>query len=233
MGTRFDMNLRKLPVGLLIALGLVIALVVVGVGYYNSFVTKENDVEGQWQQVEVQYQRRFDLIPNLVQAAKGAQIQEQKIFGDIAEARTRYAQGSNPEERVAAANDLESGLGRLLAVFENYPQISSNENILRLQDELAGTENRISVERRRYNDIVRSYNTSVSRFPGVLFAGIFGHDKKTYFESDVAAADAPRVSFEDDDDTTKETGTGDDGAAPDADTEAPATPNAPASADEG
>lgn len=184
-------------IALIVILGLIVIGIMIGVGSYNGFAKKSNDVDGQWSQVEVQYQRRIDLIPNLVAAAKGAQVQEQKIFGDIAEARTRYTSGGSPESRVEAANQLEGSLGRLLAVFENYPQIQSNQNILRLQDELAGTENRIAVERRRYNDLVRDYNKSLSVIPGRLFGALFGFDKKTYFAPQAGAENAPAVSFED------------------------------------
>lgn len=178
-----------------ILIAAVLALLLMTGGYYNGFTRRANAIEGQWKQVEVQYQRRFDLIPNLVEAAKGAQVQEQKIFGDIAEARTRYASGRSAEERVDAANDLEGGLSRLLAVFENYPQISSNQNILALQNQLEGTENRISVERRRYNEEVQGYNTSVDVLPGKLFAGLLGFDKKSYFDAEAGSEQAPEVKF--------------------------------------
>ena len=177
---------------------LVILIVVIGlsaVGYYNSFVRQSNQIDGQWKQVEVQYQRRFDLIPNLVEAAKGAQGQEQKVFGDLAAARASYAGASTNDEKAAAASQVETSLGRLLAIFENYPDLKSNETILKLQDELAGTENRVATERRRYNEDVQAYNTSVTVFPGSLFANMFGYDKHTYFEAAAGSENAPQVDF--------------------------------------
>lgn len=163
--------------------------------YYNSFVTKTNSIDGQWKQVEVQYQRRFDLIPNLIESVKGIQNQEQKIFGDVNAARAAYAGAKTPEDRVGAANQLEGSLSRLIAVFENYPQIKSDQAVLRLMDELSGTENRIAVERRRYNEIVQGYNTSVSVIPGRLFATIFGYSPRQYFESKPGSDVPPQVKF--------------------------------------
>ncbi len=164
-------------------------------GYYNSFVSKQQAVDSQWAQVENQYQRRYDLIPNLVAAVKGALKQEQKVFGDIAEARKGYAGARTTEEKVAAANQMESALSRLLVIVENYPQLKSNENVRDLMVELEGTENRISVERRRYNEEVRAYNTAIRKFPGVVFAGIYGFEKRSYFESEASAKKAPKVDL--------------------------------------
>ena len=148
------------PFTIIIAIIIISALV--AVGYYNSFVSQTNAIEGQWKQVEVQYQRRVDLIPNLVESVKGLQKQEQKIFGDVSAARANYVGAKNAEGKVQAANQLEGALSRLIAIFENYPQIKSDQAVLKLMDELAGTENRVAVERRRYNEIVQGYNTSVS-----------------------------------------------------------------------
>lgn len=178
------------------ALVIIVAVLVLATGsYYNSFVSQTNAIEGQWKQVEVQYQRRYDLIPNLVESAKGIQKQEQKVFGDLAQARASYAGAKTTDQRVQAANQLEGSLSRLLVIFENYPQLKSDQAVLRLQDELAGTENRIAVERRRYNEIVQSYNTSVGTLPGKLFAGVFGFAPKTYFQSASGSENAPKVSF--------------------------------------
>lgn len=180
----------------LIAIVAVVALVgVIFGGYYNSFVSKQQAVDSQWAQVENQYQRRYDLIPNLVAAVKGVLKQEQKVFGDIAEARKGYAGARTTEEKVAAANQMESALSRLLVIVENYPQLKSNENVRDLMVQLEGTENRISVERRRYNEEVRSYNTAVKKFPGVVFAGIFGFEERSYFESAASAKQAPKVDL--------------------------------------
>lgn len=172
-----------------------IVLVFVAVGYYNSFVTQVNAIEGQWKQVEVQYQRRVDLIPNLVESVKGIQKQEQKIFGDVSAARANYVGAKSPEEKVQAANQLEGSLSRLLAIFENYPQIKSDQAVVKLMDELAGTENRVAVERRRYNEFVQSYNTSVSTLPGKLFASVMGFQPKSYFQAAPGSENAPKVSF--------------------------------------
>ena len=182
--------LKKVPLLGIIA-AVVVFLVVVAGGYYNSFVTQNNAIDGQWKQVEVQYQRRFDLIPNLVEATKGLMQQEQKVFGDIAAARAAYAGSPSPE----TANQVESALGRLLAIVENYPQLKSDQTVLRLQDELAGTENRVAVERRRDNELVQGYNTSVSTIPGVLFANIFGSKPRVYFNAIPGAETAPQVKF--------------------------------------
>lgn len=184
----------------IIAVGaIVLLLVVIGAtlgGYYNSFVSKSQAVDNQWAQVETQYQRRFDLIPNLVSATKATLKQEQKVFGDIAEARTRYSGAQSTGERVQAANQLESALGRLLVIMENYPQLRSNETVQQLMAQLEGTENRIAVERRRFNDVATQYNISVKRFPGVMFAGLFGFDAKPLFKSEAGAEKAPKVDLE-------------------------------------
>jgi LemA protein len=184
---------------LVLFMGIFIGLIVIGAfmatSFYNSFVSQSNAIDGQWKQVEVQYQRRFDLIPNLVESAKGVMVQEQKIFSDLANARANYAGAQTPEQKVGAANQVENSLGRLLAIFENYPQIKSDQAVLRLMDELAGTENRVSVERRRYNELVQKYNTSVQTLPGNLFAGWFGFKTKTYFESTPGSENAPQVKF--------------------------------------
>ncbi len=176
-------------------LGILAAIILVAVGYYNSFTTKSNAIEGQWKQVEVQYQRRVDLVPNLVASVKGLQKQEQKIFSDVENSRLAYTQAQNPDQKVAAANQLEGSLGRLIAIFENYPQIKSDQAVLALMDELSGTENRISVERRRYNDLVQSYNTSVGVLPGSIFASILGFHSKQYFNAAPGSENAPKVSF--------------------------------------
>ena len=171
--------------------GIIVVLALVAGSYYNSFVTQKNAIDGQWKQVEVQYQRRFDLIPNLVEATKGLMKQEQTVFEGVANARAAYA--GNPSAQTATK--MESALGRLLAVVENYPQLKSDQTVLRLQDELAGTENRIAVERGRYNDLVKNYNTSVSTFPGVIFANIFGFSTRDYFNAATGTENAPAVKF--------------------------------------
>lgn len=165
------------------------------VSFYNSLITKTQAIDNQWAQVETQYQRRFDLIPNLVNSVEGIMAQEQVVFGQIAEARTRYSGATTTEEKVKAATELESALGRLLVIMENYPQLRSAENVSQLMDELAGTENRIAVERRRFNDFVRDYNTSIKKFPANLIAGTFGFSERSYFEAAEGAQLAPEVEI--------------------------------------
>ncbi len=178
------------------ALGLVVVLGVVSiVGFYNGLVTKTTNIDGQWAQVETQYQRRFDLIPNLVNTVRGLFEQEQEVFGDIAEARTRYSGAATVDEKVAAAGELEGALARLLVIIENYPEIKSDAAVISLMDELAGTENRVSVERRRFNDLVRDYNTAIKRFPGNLVAPMLGFSERAYFEAAEGAEAAPTVEF--------------------------------------
>jgi len=165
------------------------------VGFYNNLVTKTQAVDNQWAQVETQYQRRFDLIPNLVSSVEGIMTQEQAVFGQIAEARTRYSGATTVEEKARAATQVESALGRLLVIMENYPELRSAENVSQLMDELAGTENRVAVERRRYNDLVRDYNTTIKKFPANLIAGTFGFNERSYFEAAEGAEQAPEVEI--------------------------------------
>ena len=162
---------------------------------YNGLVTKSQNIDGQWAQVETQYQRRFDLIPNLVNSVKGIFTQEQEVFGQIAEARTRYSGAQTVDAKAEAATQVESALARLLVIVENYPQLQSNKAVQSLMDELAGTENRISVERKRFNDQVRDYNTTVKRFPTNLAANMFNFDARAYFEAVEQAATAPKVEL--------------------------------------
>lgn len=177
----------------LVAVALVAGLSLVG--FYNSLVSQRELVDNQWAQVETQYQRRFDLIPNLVNSVKGIMAQEQAVFGQIAEARTRYSGAVTAEERVLAADQVESALGRLLVVMENYPELRSSENVTQLMDELAGTENRVAVERKRYNDLVRGYNVMTKKFPASLIAGVFGFEPKPFFEATEAATTPPAVDL--------------------------------------
>lgn len=176
-----------------------VAVVVIIIGYgwtsYNRFVSASVAVDGQWAQVETQYQRRFDLIPNLVNTVKGIAKQEQTVFGQIADARTRYAGATNVESKVRAANDMETGLARLLVIAENYPTLTSSASYQNLMVQLEGTENRISVERGRYNDQVKAYDLLVKTFPSNVAASIFGFSEKSYFQADQGAAQAPTVSF--------------------------------------
>lgn len=164
---------------------------------FNGFVTGQQKVETSWAQVESQYQRRFDLIPGLVNATKGILKQEQKIFGDIAEARTHYAgTTSGSEERVEATNQMETALSRLMVIIENYPQLNSNQTIQALMDELAGTENRINIARERYNESVRTWNTQVQTFPSSFVANIYGFKIKSYFQAQNGANNSVPVNLE-------------------------------------
>lgn len=181
--------------GVLAFLGLVVGLNILGT--YNDLIKRNEVVSTNWAQVETQYQRRFDLIPNLVNATKGFLRQEQKVFGDIAEARTRYAgTAAGSDERVRATNGLESALSRLLVIIENYPVLQSNQTVRELMDELSGTENRISVSRQRYNEVVRDYNVRVKTFPANLIAGLFGFEEKPFFESEEGSEKAPNVNLD-------------------------------------
>ncbi len=178
---------------------IIIAVIVILAGYfgitYNKLVSARTSADAQWAQVETQYQRRFDLIPNLVNAVKGVMKQETAVFGAIADARTRYAGAATPDAKAAAASEVESSFARLLVVMENYPQLQSASNVQTLQAQIEGTENRISTERGRYNDDVRSYNLAVSRFPSSLVASMFGFDSRAYFEAAAGTEVAPTVQF--------------------------------------
>jgi LemA protein len=162
---------------------------------YNRFVSQEEAIKGQWAQVENQLQRRNDLIPNLVQTVKGYASHEQEVFKAVADSRARLAGARSPEESIAAANEQSSALARLLAIVENYPQLKANEQFNRLSDELAGTENRIAVERMRYNERVQAYNTQRRQFPANLTAGIFGFKEYPFFKAPEPAKQVPKVSF--------------------------------------
>ncbi len=166
------------------------------VGHRNEMVRKRETVNAAWSQVDVVLQRRADLIPNLVETVKGFATHEEKVFGDIAAARAAMAGAKTPQEKIAANGQLDSALSRLLVVVENYPQLRSNENFLRLQDELAGTENRIAIERRRYNETVQDYNTYISLFPNNIVASLSGFTRNdAYFKTEEGARQAPRVNF--------------------------------------
>ena len=167
------------------------------VGRRNQMAIKREAVNAAWAQVDVVLQRRADLIPNLVETVKGIAAQEQKVFGDIAAARAALIGARTPADKIAANGQLDSALSRLLVVVENYPQLRSNENFMRLQDELAGTENRIAVERRRYNEAVQDYNTYISLFPNTLIASLAGFARNdAYFKTEEGARQAPKVNFD-------------------------------------
>src|SRR5437660_9264515 len=185
----------------LIAVVVILGLIVLAFfGMYvstkNTLVQKNEAVKSAWSQVDVVLQRRADLIPNLVETVKGYAKQEQTVFGDIAKARSALLSAGTPQEKIAANGQLDGAIGRLLLVVENYPQLKSNENFLRLQDELAGTENRIAVERKRYNDTLRDYNTYVQQFPNSFFAGIAGFKpNEAFLEASPGSMEVPKVNF--------------------------------------
>ena len=185
----------------LIVVLIVIALIaLIGFGQYvsvrNTLVTKNESVKAAWSQVDIVLQRRADLIPNLVETVKGFAQQEQTVFGDIAKARSALLSAGSPTEKIAANQQLDGALGRLLLIVENYPQLRSNENFLRLQDELAGTENRIAVERKRYNDALQDYNIYIQKFPNNIFAGWAGfRPNDAYFAASEGSRQVPRVNF--------------------------------------
>ncbi len=175
-----------------------IALLAFGqyVGVRNTLVTKNEAVKASWSQVDIVLQRRADLIPNLVETVKGYAQQEQTVFGDIAKARSALLSAGSPQDKIAANQQLDGALGRLLLIVENYPQLKSNENFLRLQDELAGTENRIAVERKRYNDTLQDYDTYIQKFPNNIYAGWAGFKpNEAYFAATEQSRQVPKVNF--------------------------------------
>jgi len=189
--------------GLLVVLGivgvLVLALLMVGGSFIsakNQMVAKDQTVKAAWSEVDVQLQRRADLIPNLVETVKGFTKEESTVFGDIANARAGLLNAQGPEAEIAANGRLDSAFGRLLALTENYPQLRSSEQFMRLQDELAGTENRISVARRRYNTALQDFNTFILQFPNSIWAGMAGfHENKAFFTASPGAQAVPNVKF--------------------------------------
>lgn len=180
-------------------IGILVVVLLIGfwtVGIYNGLVGRDQSVKQSWAQVENQLQRRYDLIPNLVETVKGYAKHEKELFENVAAARSAWAGAKTSGQKVAAANQVEGFLGRLIAVAENYPVLRASENFRALQDELAGTENRVAVARMRYNDAVQDYNTAARRVPTVFFVNLFGFDKeKTFFESAKEAKEAPKVKF--------------------------------------
>ena len=189
--------------GLLIGLGVVGVLVLAVLMVFGSYVSAKNQmvakdeiVKSTWSDVDVQLERRADLIPNLVETVKGFTKEESTVFGDIANARAGMLNAQGPQGKIEANGKLDSALGRLLLLTENYPQLRSSDQFMRLQDELAGTENRITVARKRYNDSLRDYNTFVRQFPNSIWAGIAGFKENTaFFEATSAARTVPSVKF--------------------------------------
>jgi LemA protein len=190
-GTRFPARRPRLPVPALLA-----ALLLAGSGCgYNTMVERKEQVQAAWSQVENQLQRRNDLIPNLVEVTKGYASHEKEIFENLANARAKLIGAGTREEQIDAANEVSSALSRLLVLTENYPNLKADAQFARLSDELAGTENRISTERRRYNEVVQSYNTYIKSLPTSLYAGWLGFAQEKYFEAPQEARQVPRVQF--------------------------------------
>lgn len=180
-----------------IAIIVIVVLAVVWYGFstYNTLVTLSVNADAQWKQVGVDYQRRFDLIPNLVESVKGVMTQEKDVFTAIADARTRYSGATTVDERAKAAGQVESALGRLLVITENYPQLKSSETVQTLMSEIEGSENRIGVERMRFNEAVKAYNLKVMRLPSSIVASLTGFETREYFEAAAGAEKAPQVKF--------------------------------------
>jgi LemA protein len=185
--------------GALVAVGIVFILLLVvlvpACSSYNRCVSLDEACESAWANVEAVLQRRFDLVPNLVNTVKGFAKQERELLTEVTRLRSQWSEAKTVNQKTQAASMLEGALGRLMVVVERYPDLKSNTNFLALQDELAGTENRIAVERRRYNDAVRIYNTTIRRFPERFYANLFGFERRTPFEAAAGAETAPRVEF--------------------------------------
>lgn len=184
---------------LLIVVGILVVIILISFSYlkgtYNSLVTMDESVKGAWAQVENQLQRRYDLIPNYVETVKGYASHEKEVFVKVTEARSKVAGAGSISDKIKANNQLSSALSRLLLVVERYPDLKANTNFIRLQDELAGTENRIAVERRRFNETVKAYNIKIRTFPTNIMAGMFGFEKATFFEVPKERQEAPKVKF--------------------------------------
>lgn len=176
-------------IGILLLIGLYV------ISTYNGLVSLNESIDNQWAQVESQYQRRFDLIPNLVESVKGVMKQEKDVFTAIADARTRYAGAKSVDEKAGAATQVESAFARLLVIMENYPQLRSVETVTNLMSQLEGTENRISVERMRFNDLVKNFNVTIKRVPANIVAGMLGYKERAYFQSAPEAKTAPKVDL--------------------------------------
>jgi LemA protein len=195
----WEENMSKTLKTVLIIVGILVLVVLVPLMYlkstYNGLVTLDEGVKAAWAQVENQLQRRFDLIPNYVETVKGYAKHEKEVFIKVTEARSRVAGAASIDDKIGANNQLSSALARLLVVVERYPELKANTNFIRLQDELAGTENRIAVERRRYNESVKVFNIKIRRFPTNMIAGMFGFEKATFFEVPEERQEAPKVKF--------------------------------------
>lgn len=186
------MNGKWVAIGLAV---LIILAAMSGIGSYNNLVAMDETVSQKWSDVDTQLQRRLDLIPNLVQTVKGFAAHEQEVIQSVTDARARLAGAKSIDERISGQNELSGALARLLAVVENYPNLKADANFRQLMDELAGTENRLSVSRRDYNQAVQEYNRSIRKFPTAVFAKLYGFSPKSYFEAEKGAAQNPKVDF--------------------------------------
>ena len=186
----------KILIGVLAGLGFIAIMAIFWyVGTYNSIVSLDTQADEAWSNVEAQYQRRVDLIPNLVETVKGYATQEQEVFTEVTKLRSQWASASTQEEQIEAASGLEAAIGKLLLVQESYPELKSNQNFLALQDELAGTENRVAVARNRYNEAASAYNRKIRQIPANIVAGFGGFTEKEFFQADQGAQDVPKVEF--------------------------------------
>ena len=176
--------------------GVILLLVVMFSSTYNGLVSKEEEVEGKLADISVQLERRADLIPNLVSTVKGYTSHEQNIIDSVTKARQNLVNADDAEEMAEANQQLTTALNNLFVIVENYPELKSNTNFIQLQDELAGTENRIAVARSDYNDVVKDYNKTIKSFPKNIWAGMFGFEEKEYFEAKDSSNEVPEVSFE-------------------------------------
>ena len=183
-------------IGIIFGIGTLFLFILIPIFYHNSIVSRDEAIDASWAQVETVLQRRYDLIPNLVNTVKGFADQEKEVLTEVTALRSQWAKAGSVSEKAKAATGLEAALGRLMVISERYPDLKSNQNFLRLQDELAGTENRVSVERRRYNQAVQNYNTTIRKFPGKIIADFSGFEERdVYFQASSGATEAPVVSF--------------------------------------
>ena len=188
--------MKKSNLCLILIIAVIVIIAIMMVSGYNGMVSKQENVESALSDLDVMLQRRADLIPNLVSTVKGYASHETEIINKVTEARTKLTNASSVEEKSSANNELTSSLNALMVVVENYPDLKSSQNFMQLSDELAGTENRIAVARKDYNNAVKIFNTSIKKFPNNLLAGIFGFEKAVYFEADESSSEVPDVSFE-------------------------------------
>ena len=188
--------MKKTNIGLIVIIAIIVIIAVMLISGYNGLVGKKETVDNAYANLDVMLQRRADLIPNLVNTVKGYTSHENEVIDKITEARSKLVNASSVEEKSNANDELTNSLNALMVVVENYPDLKSSQNYIQLSDELAGTENRIAVSRKDYNDAVRSFNTSIKRFPNNILAGMFGFEQEAYFEASESSKEVPSVSFE-------------------------------------